>query len=73
MIVFGQSDAQSLRLMRTTACRSAILWAGTTKVRSNVFGKIYNISVAVLAVNLVLLVIGGGLFTVIQGLVAFFV
>ena len=37
------------------------------------FGKIYNIAVAVLAVTLVLLVIGGGLFAVIQGLVAYFV
>ncbi len=37
------------------------------------FGKIYNISVAVLAVTLVLLVIGGGLFTVIQGLASYFV
>ncbi len=37
------------------------------------FGKIYNISVAVLAVTLVLLVIGGALFAVIQGLVSYFV
>ena len=37
------------------------------------FGKIYNIAVAVLAVTLVLLVIGGGVFAVIQGLVAYFV
>jgi len=38
-----------------------------------VFGKIYNIAVAVLAVTLMLLVIGGGVFVVIQGLVAYFV
>ncbi len=37
------------------------------------FGKIYNISVAVLAVTLVLLVIGGALFAVIQGLASYFV
>jgi hypothetical protein len=38
-----------------------------------VFGKIYNIAVAVLAVTLVLLLVGGGVFVVIQGLVAYFV
>jgi hypothetical protein len=38
-----------------------------------VFGKIYNIAVAVLAVTLVLLVIGGALFAVIQGLASYFV
>ena len=37
------------------------------------FGKIYNISVAVLAVTLVVLVIGGALFAVIQGLASYFV
>jgi hypothetical protein len=37
-----------------------------------VFGKIYNISVAVIAVTLVLLVIGGALFAVIQGLASYF-
>ncbi len=37
------------------------------------FGKIYNIAVAVLAVTLVLLVIGGALFAVIQGLASYFV
>ncbi len=37
------------------------------------FGKIYNISVAVLAVTLVLLVIGGALFAVIQGLASYFI
>jgi len=38
-----------------------------------VFGKIYNISVAVLAVTLVLLVIGGALFAVTYGLASYFV
>ncbi len=36
------------------------------------FGKIYNISVAVVAVTLVVLVIGGALFAVIQGLASYF-
>ncbi len=37
------------------------------------FGKIYNIAVAILAVTLVLLVVGGALFAVIQGLASYFV
>ncbi len=37
------------------------------------FGKLYNISVAVCAVSLVILVVFGALFVVIQGLVSYFV
>ena len=38
-----------------------------------VFGKLYNISVAVCAVSLVILVVFGALFVVVQGLVSHFV